>query len=141
MKLWKTPEYRSWDHIRARCTNPKHDSYKYYGGRGVKICERWKSFSCFLEDVGPRPSLRHSIERIDTNGDYCPGNCKWATAKEQANNRRNNVWITIRGESKTVAQWADHFGLLPNSIYTRLFRGIDGETAVVGLIATQRGPR
>lgn len=85
----KTPEYRVWNCMKARCYNPKNVSYKYYGGRGISVCDRWKeSFENFLLDVGLRPIGKYTIDRIDGAKNYQPGNCKWSTAKEQANNRR-----------------------------------------------------
>lgn len=88
----ETAEYRSWQHAKARCINPNVWNYKNYGGRGIKMCEKWlNSFESFLADMGPRPSSKHSLDRWpDHNGDYEPSNCRWATAKEQQNNRRNN---------------------------------------------------
>lgn len=86
-----TPEYRSWDHMKQRCLNPKNHAFKDYGGRGIRICKRWlKSFTCFLEDMGPRP-LNRSLDRINVNGNYTPSNCRWATSKQQMNNRRDNA--------------------------------------------------
>ena len=89
-----------------RCYNPKNKGYANYGGRGIIVCERWlESIVNFVEDMGPRLSRELSIDRIDNNGNYEPGNCKWATNEEQNNNQRTNIVITARGKSQTAAQW------------------------------------
>lgn len=88
---WGTPEYRCWHMMRQRCQNPKAKGYKYYGGRGIKVCDRWKKFDNFFADMGEKPTPDHSIERMDFNGDYEPDNCKWATDIEQNNNTRRNI--------------------------------------------------
>jgi hypothetical protein len=120
----------SWLGIGQRCNNPKANRYENYGGRGVKVCERWKSFWMFLEDMGRRPSKKHSIDRIDVNGDYCPENCRWATAKQQMNNTRWNVILEIDGVSKNITQWSEFSGTNRDTIRRRVERGWDVRRAV-----------
>ncbi len=89
--LSNAPEYDCWIAMKARCLNPHNPAYKWYGGRGIKICDDWiKSFDTFIKDMGMRPSQRHTIERVDVNGNYEPGNCVWQTHHRQQMNRRNN---------------------------------------------------
>lgn len=90
--MTKTPEYAAWDSLRQRCKNKTSSAYKDYGGRGIKVCDRWlHSFENFYSDMGPRPSSSHSIDRVDNNGDYTPDNCRWATTKEQGGNKRRRI--------------------------------------------------
>ena len=90
--LKRTPEYRAWSGMHDRCGNPNGNSFEDYMGRGITVCERWKSFLNFLADMGVRPSSEHSLDRRDNDGNYEPGNCRWATAEEQAHNRRPRRW-------------------------------------------------
>jgi hypothetical protein len=114
------PEYHAWQHMRARCNNPKHKSFKNYGGRGIAVCKRWDSFAAFLADMGLRPSPKHSLERKNNDRHYSPSNCKWATKIEQVNNTRVNRRITFRGRTLTVSQWAKEIGIKPNTLHCRL---------------------
>lgn len=93
----KSPEYRSWIEMRRRCRDTTRHNYYLYGARGIKVCARWKNFETFLEDMGHRPTLQHSIDRINSNGHYSPSNCRWATSKEQTNNRRSNRIVSYCG--------------------------------------------
>lgn len=120
------PLFRTWRGIKYRCENPGDKSYQRYGGRGIQVCERWSKtggLRNFIEDMGPKPSPRHSIDRIDNNGNYEPGNCRWASSEEQDNNRRDNIWIEYNGERHTAAQWERIIGLRRKSIYGRLKNG------------------
>lgn len=85
-------EYRAWSNMKQRCSNPRNDNYEYYGGRGVTVCDHWqRNYAAFRFWVGPRPSPKHSIDRIDPDGHYAPGNVRWATVSEQRNNRRDST--------------------------------------------------
>lgn len=100
----ESSEYMSWKAMRMRCSNPNDKRYARYGGRGIEVCERWQSFQNFLSDMGPRPTPKHSIERIDNDANYTPENCRWATAVEQMNNVSRNRLVNYRGEQLTLAQ-------------------------------------
>jgi len=120
----KTPEYKIWTAMVQRCTTVKHQAYKDYGGRGIKVCERWRhSFENFLDDMGKRPSPLYSLDRIDNDGNYEPGNCRWATQTEQTNNQRNNHIVEFNGESLTINQWAEKTGINSTTIHQRIKRG------------------
>jgi hypothetical protein len=119
----KIPEYGVWGRMHSRCKNPSDPSYFRYGGRGINVCDRWKDFANFSADMGLRPSSVHSIERIDNDGNYEPGNCRWATKKEQANNRRTSARITLFGRTQTLAQWAEELGMPQQIISYRVKTG------------------
>jgi len=117
----KLPEYEVWRHMIARCQDTKRSDWPRYGGRGIKVCKRWRdSFPAFREDMGPRPSPSHSLDRIDNDGNYEPGNCRWATPLEQANNKSNNRYLTFDGQTLTVAQWARKLGIKVGVLNLRL---------------------
>lgn len=120
-----------WSGIITRTENPNYNRFQDYGGRGIKMCERWRSsFPNFLEDMGERPTSHHSIDRIDNNLGYFKENCRWATKKEQANNKRCNIILTIDGEVKRLADWAVKYNIPKQYITTRLFMGWTPERAV-----------
>lgn len=115
-----TPEWNCWHGMIERCSYPKSRIFKYYGGRGITVCERWKSFEAFLQDMGRKPSTSHSIERADNDGNYEPANCRWALKTEQANNSRRCHFLVHQGEKHSISQWAVKVGLPPSTIVARL---------------------
>lgn len=116
-------EYNSWSAMRDRCANPNNRHYPHYGGRGIRVCQRWQSFERFYEDMGPKPTGRHSIERVDNNGHYEPSNCTWADPREQARNRRNSVSVRLGDEEISVPEAAAQTGLAVSTIYSRITAG------------------
>lgn len=124
-----TRTHRIWLNMRQRCRNPNLPDFKHYGGRGITVCERWEVFENFLADMGECPPAM-SIDRIDVNGNYEPKNCKWATQKEQVNNQRKSVRLTLHGRTQTLAQWADEMGLDASCIRWRLEQGWSHERAL-----------
>lgn len=125
-RLSTTMEYKTWQMMRQRCENPKDDHYHNYGGRGIAVCDRWQSFEMFLSDMGNRPTSKHSLDRFpDNDGNYEPGNCRWAAAKEQQNNKRSNRSLKHEGETMTIAQWAERLDINPKIISLRLRMGWD----------------
>lgn len=124
-------EYSPWSAMIQRCLNPSCRAYPQYGGRGITVCDRWRnSFEDFLADIGPRPGMDYSIDRIDVNGNYEPGNCRWATSKTQNRNRRNNRLIEIDGNSGCSSEWAEKTGLKEATITQRINRGWPVEKAI-----------
>lgn len=127
----KTPEYAVWAAMKHRCMNENYFCYDDYGGRGIKVCDRWMdSFLAFLEDMGRRPSPDHSIDRIDNDGDYTPENCRWATDTEQNRNSRRTRDVTWNGKTQCLAAWAEETGIPYNVIGCRLDMGWDIERAL-----------
>jgi len=108
--LHGTPEYVIWGAMIQRCNNPKSCNYKNYGGRGISVCESWLKFENFINDIGKRPSSKHSIDRLDNDGNYTPGNCEWRTTKQQRSNTSRNVFYTYKGERLTMRQWSERIG-------------------------------
>lgn len=126
------PEYRAWVSIKSRCLNPNVKSYQDYGARGVTICEEWKNdFSAFYRCVGARPTAKHSIDRYPNNdGNYEPGNVRWADKLEQTANRRNTVWVTIDGEKTPMSDACRLLDLNHNAVWMRISRGASPEEAI-----------
>lgn len=122
----RSPEWKSWSSMRERCNNPKHQSFVHYGGRGIRICDRWSDidtgFAAFFSDMGRKPSRSHSIDRVDVNGHYEPGNCRWATQRQQQRNRRSNVLIEAFGRTQCVSAWAEEIGVTTECVLWRLQR-------------------
>lgn len=115
-------EHNTWSGMLARCRNPNDTAYERYGGREIRVCERWLKFGAFYADMGPRPEGL-TLERIDNNKGYEPGNCKWATRLDQARNRRSVIMITHNGETKNVSDWAKSIGVSKMTVHRRLNAG------------------
>jgi hypothetical protein len=129
--LSKTPEYRAWINIRGRCENENTPYWPIYGGRGIRVCERWRaSFDAFLSDMGPRPSSDHSIDRINVNGNYEPSNCRWATRKQQLRNQRRNHIVEVDGKRCTLVEAVEERGLKYNTVLYRIIRGASAKEAL-----------
>ncbi len=126
----RAPEYQVWGNMKRRCSDPKAAQYAYYGGRGIKVCERWQSFENFFADMGPRPSPRHQIDRTDNDGNYEPGNCRWVTCKENQNNRHTTRWLQLGEERMTTTDWSARTGIKADTILVRLARGWTVEKAL-----------
>jgi hypothetical protein len=118
--LCGTKTYTTWLNMIKRCTDPNNNSYKNYGARGIKLCDKWLTFKGFYEDMGDRPN-ETTLDRIDNDGNYLKENCKWSTKKEQANNRRNSRIITYKNKTQTLQQWADELGINVKKLWNRLF--------------------
>lgn len=108
--MWNTPEFWTWNSMLDRCRNPRHKQYKDYGGRGITVCDEWRHFINFFADMGRRPTSKHTLDRINNNGNYEPNNCRWATRQQQNNNTRRCIMVTIRGETHSIADWARLMG-------------------------------
>jgi len=126
----RVPEYTVWEAMHQRCRDPNSPSYRLYGAKGVTVCERWRDFATFYADMGPRPSSKHTIDRVDNAKGYEPSNCKWATRIEQNNHTSRNVHVTYDGRTQTVAQWARELGVTYHILRNRLKLGWDFKRAV-----------
>ena len=132
--------YHIWSKMRERCNNPNHRFYHNYGGRGVKICEDWNDYLSFKQwaiNSGYQEGL--TLERKNNDGNYCPENCRWATRKEQANNRRSNHLLTLYGESHNIEWWVEQTGLPRHVIDGRIRRGWDDYKILTTPLLTKGG--
>ena len=119
--MYDTAEYSIWRAMKSRCRGLNSVAFKYYGGRGIKICQEWSNnFVTFFADMGERPSDKHTLERINNDGDYKPSNCRWATRAEQNRNKRDTRLLTFRGETRCVTDWAKTLGISTGGLFYRL---------------------
>lgn len=145
-----TSEYRAWQTMRLRCTVPENPAYDDYGGRGITVCARWlASVVDFVEDMGPKPTPKHEIDRRDNDGGYwcgkcleCvtrgqPANCRWATRSENDRNRRNNIHLEFRGETKTQAEWCELYGVPGDTLRFRIRKGWSLDRALTTPVRTK----
>lgn len=117
-------EYQTWKHMLQRCHDPKTKSFGNYGAKGITVCERWRnSFADFLTDMGKAPTPKHTLDRIDTFAGYSPENCRWATMKEQQNNKTSNTLVTYNGMTMNVKQWSEYLGVSRANLHYRLKAG------------------
>lgn len=134
-----SPIYKVWRRMITRCTNPNVDTFKNYGGRGISVCKLWReSFEAFYADMGDRPSKDHSIDRINNDGNYEPGNVQWSTRKEQARNKRKNRIVIVNGASMTLAEAVEKSGLKYNVVLMRLCSGWSVERALGTPVAARK---
>lgn len=119
-----TREYNIWNSMIVRCEDPNSAAFKNYGGRGITICDEWRyDFAAFYNHIGKRPSPKHSVDRINNNGNYEPGNVRWATEREQHNNTRRNHKITVHGHTMSIAEWARFVNMKKVTLITRIKKG------------------
>lgn len=122
-------EYTAWRGMIMRCENINDPRYKFYGGRGIEVCSQWRnSYQQFLQDMGRKPTLKHSIDRINNNGNYSPDNCRWATPTQQSSNTRRNIFIELNNEVKTLAEWVRVFGINYGTALGRYRKGWNAES-------------
>ena len=135
--------YTAWGNMKQRCFNPSRRDYAWYGGRGITVCSEWRnSFPAFMAWALENGYQSHlTLERIETDGPYCPENCRWATKKEQANNRRSNRMLTMDGKTQTMALWADEKGMDLSTLWKRIYHGWPVERALTEPVHREKGRR
>jgi hypothetical protein len=134
-----SPEYTTWAAMRQRCLTPTCKKFPRYGGRGIRICDRWQDFAAFLADMGPKPSSKHTVERINNDGDYEPANCRWATNTEQSRNRSSNTILELDGVRRCLAEWVEITGIRLTTIQQRKRAGWSDRDALT--VAPSHGNR
>jgi hypothetical protein len=135
----KTTEYKTWQGMRSRCDNARDHGYPRYGGRGIRVCQRWRtSFEQFFADMGPKPSPTHSLDRINNDGDYEPRNCRWASKATQSRNRGSNRLLTLNGETKPLIEWAEAIGVTHRTLTMRLLNKWPIEKALTTPLQSRR---
>lgn len=135
-----TVEYAAWTRMIRRCENPRHRAYPYYGGRGIRVCARWRaSYAAFLADMGRRPSPRHQLDRIDNEGHYEPGNVRWATREEQQRNTRATRWVVVHGERLALSDAVERYAVVQKkTVEQRLATGWNDHQAVTAPLHARR---
>lgn len=126
-KQSNTEEYKIWKDMRKRCNNKNCKAYKYYGERGINVCNRWNDYVNFISDMGKRPGKEYSIDRRDNDKGYCPENCYWATKIEQMNNRSNSVFLEFNNKNMSISQWSRELNIDKKTLYSRYENGWDTE--------------
>lgn len=138
----RLPEYRIWCHAIRRCHDPRDAAFPRYGGRGIVVCQRWRTnFANFLADLGSRPSTKHTLDRIDNDGPYSPENCRWATQKQQARNTRRNIVLTFQGKTQCLSAWAEEIGIRVGTLWNRIKVGYSVEEALMRPLRRQSTSR
>ncbi len=130
-------EYKSWSAMKARCSRPSCNGYENYGGRGIRVCDRWATFTNFIDDMGPKPTVHHQLDRVDNDGWYGPDNCRWSTRFEQGNNKRKNIMLTHNGETMCLARWSRKTGIHYYTLWGRL----KGGWSVADSLTTKAGEK
>lgn len=130
-----TPTYSSWTAMMSRCYRSKTNDYESYGGRGIRVFERWHGFEAFYADMGDRPEGK-TLDRINSNTNYGPGLCRWATSREQARNHRNNVWVEAFGQKMIITDWSEQTGIHQRTIRARIANGWPVEKALTAPVRT-----
>lgn len=130
--------YAAWAKMKERCYDPQNNRFYTYGGRGIAVDNIWHDFRKFLQDMGYPPTTKHSIERLNNNANYGPGNCRWATLQEQANNRSNTVYLLVEGQTKTLREWSRETGIKPKSIWARYKHGKTGKALIAPVSGNEK---